>query len=137
MSHAPATPLSSGLHSVDRSVDPSSRLRFLDVEGAKPAMRLAKQCSFERLDIHQGARILDVGCGAGDDARVLAGLVGAGGHIVGVEVEPLMVAEAERRSAGLGLPVEFRLVSVYDLDDADGAFDGCRAERTFLHLAEP
>lgn len=128
---------SSGLHSVDQSVDPSSRLRFLDAEGAKPAMQYAKQRSFELLEIREGARILDVGCGAGDDARALARLVGSRGRVEAIDVDPVMLEEAQRRSAGQELPVGFRLADVYDLDYADGSFDGCRAERTFLHLAEP
>lgn len=127
----------SGLHSVDPSVDPVSRLRFLDAEGAKPAMRAAKLRSFEALEIHAGARVLDVGCGTGDDARALARLVGAQGRIDAIDVEPMMIAEAERRSAGEPWPIVFRVGDVYTLEDADGTFDGARAERAFLHLAQP
>src|ERR1700730_8207938 len=128
---------SSGLHSVDLSVDPASRLRFLDAEGAKPAMRAAKLRSFEALEIRGGARLLDVGCGAGDDARALARLVGPEGRIDAIDVEPMMIAEAERRSEDARLSIVFRVGDVYELDYADGTFDGVRAERTFLHLADP
>lgn len=133
----PAAPVSSGLHSVDQSVDLSVRLRFLDNESAKPAMRFARQRSFELLEIREGARILDVGCGAGADARAMAGMVGAGGHVVAIDVDPAMVAEAARRSTGMDLPLELRIANVYELDYPDGAFDACRAERVFLHLANP
>jgi SAM-dependent methyltransferase len=128
---------SSGLHSVDQGVDPASRLRFLDAEGAKPAMRDAKQRTVEALEIRAGARILDVGCGAGDDARALARLVGPLGRIDAIDVEPMMIAEAARRASGELLPIVFRVLDVYELDYADGTFGGSRAERTFLHLAEP
>jgi SAM-dependent methyltransferase len=128
---------SSGLHSVDQGVDPASRLRFLDAEGAKPAMREAKQRSVEALEVRVGARILDVGCGAGDDARALARLVGPLGRIDAIDVEPMMITEAARRASGELLPIVFRVVDVYELDYADGTFDGSRAERTLLHLAEP
>lgn len=126
---------SSGLHSVDQSVDPAARLRFLDAEGAKPAMRAAKLRSFEQLRLRTGASVLDVGCGSGDDARTLAETVGPAGKVVAIDVDPVMLAEAGRRSAA-GL-VEFRLCNVYELDYPDAAFDAARAERTFLHLAEP
>jgi SAM-dependent methyltransferase len=131
-----ASARSSGLHSVDRTVDPSERLRFLDAEGAKPAMRDAKRRSIDALEIQPGARILDVGCGAGD-ARALAKLVGPRGRIDAIDVDQMMMMEAERRSADERLPVVFRVADVYDLDCAAGTFDGSRAERTFLHLAEP
>jgi SAM-dependent methyltransferase len=130
-------PQSSGLHSVDQSVDQQSRLQFLDAEGAKPAMRAAKARSFEALEIRTDARLLEVGCGAGDDARALARLVGPGGHIEAIDAEPAMVAEAVRRSASERLPVTFRVRDVYHLDYDEAAFDGARAERVFLHLAEP
>jgi SAM-dependent methyltransferase len=129
--------LSSGLHSVDQTVDPSARLRFLDVESAKPAMRYARERSIELLGIREGARILDVGCGAGDDARAMAALVGRSGRVTAIDVDPLMLAEAARRSDGMDLPVEFVLADVYSLADPDATFDGSRAERVFLHLAEP
>ena len=121
----------------DQSVERSSRLRFLDAEGAKSGMRHAKQRSFDLLEIREGARVLDVGCGPGDDSRALARLVGDGGHVEAVDVDPMMVAEAENRSAGQRLPVTFRVADVYELDYPDGTFDGSRAERTFLHLAHP
>ena len=122
---------------MDQTVDPSTRLRFLDAEGAKPAMQYAKRRSFELLAVSPGASILDVGCGSGEDARVLAGLVGPRGRVVAIDVDPAMLAESERRLGGQGLPIELRRADICELADAAGTFDGCRAERTFLHLADP
>ncbi|HEV8347001.1 MAG TPA: methyltransferase domain-containing protein [Vicinamibacterales bacterium] len=128
---------SSGLHSLDRTIDPAERLRFLDCESAKPAMQYARRRSIELLEIRPGARILDVGCGAGDDARAMAALVGRNGRVDAIDVDPQMLAEAARRSNGVDLPVDFRLADVYSLAESDATFDGSRAERVFLHLAEP
>ena len=133
----PISPSSSGLHSVDQSVDPAARMQFLGTEGAKPAMQLAKQRSFDLLAVRPDGRYLDVGCGTGDDACTLAGMVGAGGSVTGIDFDPLMVAEAEKRAAGRNLTVEFRSANVYDLPFADASYDGARADRTFLHLADP
>jgi ubiquinone/menaquinone biosynthesis C-methylase UbiE len=130
-------PQSSGLHSVDQSVDAATRFQFLGAEGAKPAMQHAKQRSFDLLEVREGGHYLDIGCGTGDDVRTLAAQVGPKGLIVGIDIDPKMVEEAEKRSAGQGLPVEFRTGSVYELPFADASFDGARADRTFLHLAEP
>jgi ubiquinone/menaquinone biosynthesis C-methylase UbiE len=130
-------PYSSGLHSVDRTVDFAERLKFLDDESAKPAVRWARRRSFERLELGPGRTILEVGCGAGDDARAIAGLVAPDGRVVAIDVEPMMIAEAERRSARAGGSVEFRIGDVYALDYSDEAFHGSRAERMFLHLSQP
>jgi ubiquinone/menaquinone biosynthesis C-methylase UbiE len=48
-----------------------------------------------------------------------------------------MIVEARKRSEGLALPVEFRVGNVAHLDLPDNSFDGCRAERVFVHLEDP
>ncbi|MEL6373441.1 MAG: methyltransferase domain-containing protein [Pseudomonadota bacterium] len=47
----------------------------------------------------EGARILDLGCGAGRDVYVLAQMVGANGHIVGVDMTPEQLSVANRHIA--------------------------------------
>jgi SAM-dependent methyltransferase len=86
-----------------------------------------------------GATVLDVGCGPATDTLPLARRVAPGGRVVGVDHDPEMVAEAERRaaSAGHGGEVEHRLADACALPFAEGAFDAARCERLFLHLTEP
>src|SRR5262245_47349022 len=100
-------------------------------------MQQANQASVDALQLRPGSRVLDVGCGAGDDARRLIELVGETGHVEAIDIDPQMIAEAVRRSANDVHRVSFRVLDVYELDYGDGRFDGCRAERTFLHLADP
>ena len=56
------------------------------------------------LDVHAGHRVLDVGAGSGWTTALLAHLVGPGGCVVGVELDPDLAAWAERNVRGLGLP---------------------------------
>jgi SAM-dependent methyltransferase len=44
--------------------------------------------------------VLDVGCGCGDTSLALAGRVGPGGRVVGLDLSEPMVARARERSAG-------------------------------------
>jgi SAM-dependent methyltransferase len=44
----------------------------------------------------EGLRVLDLGCGSGRDAYLLAQLVGAGGQVVGVDMTPEQLAVARR-----------------------------------------
>ncbi|HSI26604.1 MAG TPA: protein-L-isoaspartate O-methyltransferase [Aeromicrobium sp.] len=46
---------------------------------------------FELLDVQPGQRVLDVGSGSGWTTALLAHLVGSGGLVVGVELEPHLV----------------------------------------------
>ncbi|WP_282181920.1 class I SAM-dependent methyltransferase [Aliiroseovarius marinus] len=65
---------------------------------------------FPRLEIQNGARVLDVGCGFGDTTLELARKVGPMGHVTGVDCCPdfVDIAQTELRSSGLG-NVEFHV----------------------------
>jgi arsenite methyltransferase len=51
-------------------------------------------CGFIAPAVLEGARVLDLGCGAGQDAYVLAQMVGAHGHVTGVDATPEQLAVA-------------------------------------------
>jgi len=70
-----------------------------------------------------GRRVLDVGCGLGGPAFALARKYGA--EVVGIDLEPQLVARAKRRAAELGLSeqTEFRAVTIGDLPFPDRSFD--------------
>ena len=56
-----------------------------------------------------GWHVLDVGCGAGLDTLMAAELVGPGGRVIGVDLNPEMLAVAEEGNAECGIEnVEFR-----------------------------
>jgi len=56
----------------------------------------------EQAGIAPGMSVLDVGCGAGDVALLLADMVGAAGRVVGVDRNPAILAAAERRTTAAG-----------------------------------
>ncbi len=115
--------------------DPGFALRFFDAGNKLPGIRAAKPLMLEQLRLHRGQRVLEVGCGAGDDVRAIARRVGPTGHVLGIDSSALAVAEAQRRAAGRNLPVEFRVGDVLGLDLPDAAVDRCRAERLLMHVA--
>lgn len=81
----------------------------------------------------QGARILDLGCGAGRDAFLLAQLAGSEGRVVGIDATPEQLAVARRHMSwhqerfGFAEPtVEFLEGDIARLDGLDlapGSFD--------------
>jgi ubiquinone/menaquinone biosynthesis C-methylase UbiE len=95
-----------------------------------------KLLSIDLLEILEGNHVLDVGCGVGDEVRLMAKLVGSTGRAVGVDQSVMMVTEARRRTQER-LPIEFQVGDIYHLDFPDNTFDGCRAERVFQHLDDP
>jgi len=90
---------------------------------------------YDGLRLREGAHVLDVGCAAGDDVRMLAELVGPAGHVEGVDVSRAMVRIAAER----GLPPNARIREGHatELPFPNETFDAVRAERVFQHLPEP
>jgi phosphoethanolamine N-methyltransferase len=68
-------------------------------------------------------RVLDLGCGVGGPACILAGKYGA--HVVGTDLEPPLIERARRRAAELGLGdrTEFEVVTSGRLTFDDESFD--------------
>jgi ubiquinone/menaquinone biosynthesis C-methylase UbiE len=102
---------------------------------AREAWRGYKPRSFELLALSEGDHVLDVGCGTGEDARVLAETT-RGVSVVGVDTEE-KVREAQRLTLGIPRPVEFRVGDAHHLEFEDGTFDACRADKVFHHLDDP
>jgi ubiquinone/menaquinone biosynthesis C-methylase UbiE len=124
-----------GFTDVDRDADPQLFLQILDRTAT--AWREMRQQTYALLDVREGHRLLDVGCGTGEVVRELARRVGSTGRVVGVDKSETMIREARRRDEGASLPSEYRLGDAHHLDFPDRAFDGCRAERLFIHLDDP
>jgi SAM-dependent methyltransferase len=112
-------------------------VRRLDDTGAQEFWRMVKRHALALLDLREGAHLLDVGCGTGDDVRSLARIVGTTGRVVGVDASATMITEARKRDEGLHLSVAFYQGDAHRLDFPDRTFDGCRAERVLQHLVDP
>jgi ubiquinone/menaquinone biosynthesis C-methylase UbiE len=127
----------SGFTDVDASADPDYFVRFLDAASADVSFQIYKRRTFTLLELADGQRILDVGCGTGDDARTMAALVAPGGSVIGVDSSQAMIDIASRRTTDPGLPVSFRRGDAARLDFPDATFDACRCDRSFMHLESP
>lgn len=115
------------------TTDPGFALRFFDAGNQLAAVRLLKPIMLDQLRLHRGQRVLEVGCGTGDDVRTIARRVGPTGHVLGIDASPLAVAEATRRSQGRNLPVTFQVGDAKALALPDASVDRCRAERLLMH----
>jgi SAM-dependent methyltransferase len=99
-------------------------------------VRAYKVRSFEALRLFPGARVADIGCGAGDDAAQLAALVGPEGLVTGVDASEAMIGEAAKRLAGTPA-LNFAVAPVEHLPFEDGSLDAIRADRLLIHVADP
>ncbi|MEK1933258.1 MAG: class I SAM-dependent methyltransferase [Pararhizobium sp.] len=85
-------------------------------------MAVFGQAAIEATAPAMGERVLDVGCGAGASSLDLAGHVGAGGHVLGVDIsEPLI--DRARALAPQDTPALFQVADASGAEFPEGTFD--------------
>ena len=82
----------------------------------------------------RGARVLDLGCGTGDDALFLASL---GAFVHGVDVSPAMIERARQKAASQegAERVRFEVRAAEDVGLVEGLFDGAFSNFGALNCA--
>jgi SAM-dependent methyltransferase len=108
-----------------------------DFEAELALRTAAKEGAFFLPYLRAGMRLLDLGCGPGSITLGLAEKV-APGEVVGVDLQPSQVAQAQELSAARGVKnVRFEVADIYQLSFPDGSFDAVFAHVVLMHLREP
>ena len=118
--------LAGGFQSVDAAADFAVFSSCLTLIDSLPFFAECKRASYDLIGAAPGRRILEVGCGLGDDAASLARLVAPGGSVVAVD---------ERHGDVAGLSFDVADAARLPFDDA--SFDACRVDRVLQHIADP
>ncbi len=124
-------------HSVDQTSNPAFFKQFMNTSHEHQTARSYKDEIMKQLAIRQGATILDVGCGTGQDTLDLALAVGPQGRVTGIDNSETMLHEARSRAAQAQLPIDYMLADATHLPFAHASFDGCMASRVLGHLPQP
>jgi ubiquinone/menaquinone biosynthesis C-methylase UbiE len=127
---------------IDAAADADRYVHYLDQLRSLGDTAEYKALSYQRLGLEpgatvSGARILDVGSGAGHDCIEMARLGGTGVSVTGVDQSAQLLEVARRRAAEAGVDVQFEEGSAYQLPFDDDAFSACRSDRVFLYLDRP
>ncbi len=87
--------------------------------------------------IGPGMRVLDVGCGSGDMAFLLSGLVGETGEVVGIDHDDAALATARSRAieGHLALPT-FVQSGLLDVPASLGTFDAVVGRRVLMYQSD-
>src|SRR6516162_11494246 len=77
-----------------------------------------------KLNLREGARVLDVCCGTGSSAIAAAELVGPSGFVIGIDLADRLLALAREKARRRGLKnVAFRAADMLELDYSAESFD--------------
>lgn len=109
------------------------RLRLLhEVYGA------GTEAMFRRIGLQPGMRVVEVGCGSGNIACWVAGQVGPGGSVVGIDNSPGQIEQAREQARARKLTnVEFQVADAYSPRLAEATFDLAYCRLVLIHLTRP
>lgn len=119
---------------VDESGAGDELVRFLDRVARRPDSLANRAAAYAALRLRPGHRVLDAGCGTGNDTRELAAAVTPGGEAVGLDRSRHMIEVARARG---GDGTTFVEGSAAELPFPDASFDAYRCERLLHHLVDP
>ena len=128
--------LHQGFQQAGSDVATAAVFRWLDRMDGHPSIQLVKQQMLDVRPVREGDQVLDVGCGLGHEVRRLAERAGPQGQVVGIDVNPALVAEARLRGSP-AQPVAYAVGDAHHVAFSDNSFDLCRAERVLRYLTSP
>jgi len=92
---------------------------------------------FRDAGIVSGMRVLDIGCGMGDVAMLVAELVGPHGKVVSIDLDPASIATAQTRASAAGLDnTSFRRADILTFSEAE-PFDAVVGRLVLEFLPDP
>lgn len=92
----------------------------------------------DKIGLRPGMACLDVGCGGGDVTRELARRVGAGGRVVGLDMDAAQLEIVRAEAAAQNITnVEYRAANVANPPRELGGFDIVYIRFLLCHLAKP
>jgi ubiquinone/menaquinone biosynthesis C-methylase UbiE len=130
----PSNPIGGGFADVDATGASGRFASYLDAVSG--ILQARKHASIHALELQAGERAIDVGCGLGDEVRLLSDAVGPTGRVVGVDLSGELLAAARARH-GRRPSIRFVQADAHRLPFADHEFDAARIERTLQHVADP
>ena len=96
--------------------------------------RRFRRNQIDLLNLREGERVLEVGCGTGVLSFLAKMVVGENGTVEGIDIAPKMVDKARKKAEKAMLPINFRVASIDELPYRDGIFDAVISSLMFHHL---
>jgi len=129
--------LSTGFTDVDSAQDLDAYFDCLTLLDSLAYYQEYKIKSYELMQLSQGMKVLDAGCGLGDDAFRIAKRVLPGGKVIGLDASVAMIDKARSHELAAQLSVQFQTGDVKALPFPDNSFARCRIDRVLQHIPQP
>ena len=129
--------LASGFADVDSAENVNSYSACLSLLDSLPHFQEYKRKTYQLLELGPCERVLDAGCGLGDDVFRMAELIILGGFVVGLDSSAKLIEKARSEARDATLPVEFQVGDLRQLLFNDQDFTRCRIDRVLQHVSQP
>ncbi len=127
--------ITTGFKNVDNSQTEFLK-KFLEDVSKMPDILESFKLQLKWMDIQEGNRVLDIGCGIGVQAVEMAKQVGATGKVTGTDLSAVMVEIAKNSFGDSGLPLEFLVADALHQPFPDETFDSVRTERVLMYIKD-
>ncbi len=129
--------LSTGFPDVDNAQDIDAYFDCLTLLDSLAYYKAYKIKSYELMQLTPGMKVLDAGCGLGDDAFRIAEIIKPCGKVIGIDASVAMIEKARTNELAKQLPVQFQSGDVKALPFPDNSFARCRIDRVLQHIPQP
>jgi ubiquinone/menaquinone biosynthesis C-methylase UbiE len=129
--------LATGFIDVDGADNTDAYSNCLSLLDSLPYFKRYKQQTYELLELGPDDRLLDAGCGLGDDVFRMAEMITGSGLIVGVDSSTKLIKKAISDKRNSKLSVEFHVGDLTQLQFENESFSRCRIDRVLQHIPEP
>lgn len=110
--------------------------KFFDTFFLRGKLHELRQKTADLARIQSGDKVLDVGCGTGTLAMLVAPRVGATGQVFGIDPGGQQIARARSKAARRDLSIEFQVGVIEHLDFPDQTLDAVLSTLMMHHLGE-
>ncbi len=129
--------LARGFAEVDKTDDPHSFIKCLNLIHSLPFFQEWKSHSYQLLNLSPGDSVLEIGCGNGRDIYKIAELVGKNGTSIGVDISTFMLRSARNFNKTKPVNPDFILCDGQYLPFPESTFHAVRSERVLQHTHFP
>lgn len=120
---------------LDQSTDADYLIDSMEELYEITGIKAMKKRAIARLNVKEGDKVIELGCGLGDDAETFGERIGDTGSVIAIDSSYRMLERAKARSTHSN--VQYLQANASDLEFPDATFDICHADRLLVSQMEP
>ncbi len=105
-------------------------MHSMDVMYKINSVQSIKKIAIDSMNLNSGDKVLEIGCGHGQDAEAIAKIVGANGLVEAIDSSSRMISEAQKRSKHNN--VHYSVMPAQEMNFNDNFFSACHVDRLLV-----